>query len=58
MMVYAETGLWPLSAKMILSRTIYVIIPETMLPNIEDQRELFDVEEFKAPFVKKPLFQN
>ena len=56
-MIYAETGHWPLSKQDDIDRNYIRNHPETMLPNIEDQRELFDVEEFKA-LVKKLLFQN
>ena len=53
-MIYAETGHWPLSKQDDIDRNYIRNHPETMLPNIEDQRELFDVEEFKA-LVKKTI---
>ena len=53
-MIYAETGHWPLSKQDDIDRNYIRNHPETMLPNIEDQRELFDVEEFKA-LVKKSI---
>ena len=56
-MIYAETGRWPLSKQDDIDRNYIRNHPETMLSNIEDQRELFDVEEFKA-LVKKPSLQN
>ena len=53
-MIYAETGRWPLSKQDDIDRNYIRNHPETMLSNIEDQRELFDVEEFKA-LVKKAI---
>ena len=53
-MIYAETGHWPLSKQDDIDRNYIRNHPETMLPNIEDQPELFDVVEFKS-LVKKAI---
>ncbi|WP_223324793.1 DUF6572 domain-containing protein [Streptococcus parasanguinis] len=53
-MIYAETGNWPLSKQDDIDRNYIRNHPETMLPSIEVQRELFDVEKFKA-LVKKAI---
>ena len=54
-MIYAETGHWPWGKQDDIDRNYIRNHPETMLPNIEDQRRLFDVEEFKALVKKKAI---
>ena len=46
-MIYAETGHWPLKQDDI-DRNYIRNHPEAVLLNIEDKRELFDVKEFKS----------
>ena len=46
-MIYAETGHWPLKQDDI-DRNYIRNHPEDVLLNIEDKRELFDVKEFKS----------
>ena len=46
-MIYAETGHWPLKQDDI-DRNYIRNHPESVLLNIEDKRELFDVKEFKS----------